>query len=309
MQVTEDNLTQWFRDQRSLDPQKVPIGIGDDMAQINLAPHDSVLITTDMLLEGIHFDLNQASLEQVGYKSMAASLSDCAAMACNPTGAVISLGLPRTFDTEQLKELYQGLLKAGDRFDCPIVGGDLTRGSKALVINVAMFGVSMQGQPIRRSGARPGDNLLVTGDLGGSLAGGHLDFTPRLSEARRLVELATIHAMMDLSDGLSRDLPRLCQASGVGAKLERNALPLSAAAQNSPDPVSAALDDGEDFELLLAVDADDTDRLLKAWDLPTPLYRIGQCTSDTTIQIQNQDGHWETLSPGGYDHFSQDTSS
>ena len=309
MQVTEDNLTQWFRDQRPLDAQRVPIGIGDDMAQVNLASHDSVLITADMLLEGIHFDLIRASLEQVGYKSMAASLSDCAAMACEPKGAVISLGLPSSFSSESLKQLHQGLLQAADRFDCPIVGGDLTRGSQGLVINVAMFGIPMHNQPVPRYGAKPGDTLLVTGTLGGSLAGHHLDFTPRLAEARRLVELVEIHAMMDLSDGLSRDLPRLCRASHVGARLDREALPLSAAAQDSPDPVGAALHDGEDFELLLAVDVGDVDRLLKDWNLSTPLHRIGRCTDTLSIQIQNLNGSWEMLISAGYDHFSQDTRS
>ena len=306
MPITEDTLTQWFRDQRPMDPKKILIGIGDDMAQISLAPHQSVLITTDMLLEGIHFNLARATLEQVGYKSMAASLSDCAAMACEPAGAVISLGLPQSLALEQLKKLHQGLLKAADRFNCPIVGGDLTRGSQSLVINVALLGVPMQAKPVQRYGARPDDILLVTGTLGGSLAGHHLEFCPRLAEARRLTELVDIHAMMDLSDGLSIDLHRLCRASGVGARIQSATLPLSSAALAQKRPVQAALNDGEDFELLLAVSPEDVLDLHKQWDLETPLHPIGHCTTDLDLWLQDERGHWSNLNPAGYDHFHQE---
>jgi len=155
MSPREDDITGWFRQQRDLSPVEIPIGIGDDMAQIALSRDSSVLITTDMLLDGTHFLAHEAGLKRVGYKSMAASLSDCAAMATIPIGAVVAVGLPRGFSEAQMKELHSGILLAADKYRCPLVGGDITswQDSGRLVVCVSMLSKPGGKPPVRRSGA------------------------------------------------------------------------------------------------------------------------------------------------------------
>jgi len=306
MSVTEDQLVAWFEGRRRLDGGRVPIGIGDDMAQVRLEGGDSVFITTDMLLEGVHFDLAKATLEQVGYKAMASSLSDCAAMATIPRAAVVSVGLPPCFGAKEVRRVHTGILQAADKYDCPVVGGDMTRwaGPSPFVINVAMLSTLAASKPITRSGAKVGDCICVTGFLGGSLAGRHLDFEPRVREAIQIAKTVDVHAMMDISDGLASDLPRICRRSGVGALIDAGTLPISEQARTSDDPVHSALCDGEDFELLFTLSEADCRRLLKTWDQPIPVTCIGTTTGTGKVQIRNADGRVHNLKDRGYDHFS-----
>ncbi len=303
--MNEDTLTSWFAEQSKLDASRFPIGIGDDMAQVNIAPSESVLITTDMLLDGSHFDLTACSLEQAGYKAMAASLSDCAAMATVPVCAVCAVGLPTDFDSDKLKQLHAGLVEAGRLFDCELIGGDITRWkqtSDRLVINVTMLSVpSGHHAPVRRSGAQPGDFICVTGPLGGSLAGRHLTFVPRVKEALAITKVARINAMMDITDGLSTDLNRICTQSNVGAIVETAALPISAAARNTADPIAAALNDGEDFELLFTLDPHEFEKLKSLKN--TPITRIGNITAEPGMTLKAPDGTQHTLTPQGFDHL------
>jgi thiamine-monophosphate kinase len=311
MTLTEDKLVAWFQTQCHASAQGVPISVGDDMAQVNLGDRCTVLITTDMLLEGVHFDLSATDLEQVGYKAMAVNLSDCAAMATEPVAAVVSVGLPKSICETDLKALHQGMVRAGDLFHCPLVGGDTTcwHASGPLVINVAMFSrPALHCAPVKRSTARVGDALCVTGHLGGSLSGRHLTFVPRVHEALALTRLVPIHAMMDLSDGLSTDLPRLCRASGVGARIDADKLPLSEAARAKDNPVDAALNDGEDFELLFALSPNSLAQLLKTWDLPTPITSIGHITESRDLLLIYPDQPPETLRRAGFDHFIERSS-
>jgi len=304
--MKEDEITSWFRQQRQLSPADIPIGIGDDMAQIALDHGASVLITTDMLLDGTHFDLRAATLEQVGYKSMAASLSDCAAMATIPLAAVVAVGLPHGWGGQQLQELHAGVVFAADKYHCPLVGGDITswKNDGAFAVCVSMLSKPGDKPPVRRNGAQVGDIICVTGSLGGSGRRKHLEFEPRVNEALKIVQIANLHAMMDVSDGLSTDLNRICNQSGVGALVDACAVPIAEDAKAQADPLAAALNEGEDFELLFTLPPGQWDRLHRRWDDPVPIAAIGGVTDTGRMQIRMPEGQVLDLPPGGYEHLT-----
>jgi thiamine-monophosphate kinase len=304
--MKEDEITGWFRQQRQLSPAAIPIGIGDDMAQIALDRGASVLITTDMLLDGTHFDLATATLEQVGYKSMATSLSDCAAMATIPLAAVVAVALPHGWGGRQLQELHAGVVFAADKYRCPLVGGDITswKTDGRFAVCVSMLSKPGAKPPVRRSGAKVGDVICVTGSLGGSGLRRHLAFEPRVNEALRIVQIVELHAMMDISDGLSTDLNRICGQSGVGALIEASAVPISEDAKAQADPLDAALNEGEDFELLLTLSPEQWGKLHRVWDDPVPIAEIGMITNTGRMKIRTPEGQVLDLKPGGYDHLA-----
>src|SRR5437764_9906282 len=243
----------------------VPVGPGDDTAVVDLTS-GLTLVTTDMLLGGSCFRLAEAGPRRVGRKAMAVNLSDIAAMAGRPVAAVVSVGLPRQGGRALAEELYRGLREVADAFDTAIVGGDTNSWDGPLVISVTLLGEATARGAVKRSGARPGDWLMVTGPLGGSILGKHLDFTPRVREALHLHTEAPLHAMIDVSDGLAADVGHLCAESCCGAVLRAEAIPIADAAHRMADgraPLEHALGDGEDFELVCAVAPEDARRLLE----------------------------------------------
>src|SRR5262249_28267856 len=210
----------------------------------------------DMLLEGSCFLLDEAGPRGVGRKAMAVNLSDIAAMAGQPVAAVVSVGLPRKGGMKLAEELYLGLREVADAFDTAVAGGDTNSWDGPLVLSVTLLGETTERGPVTRAGARPGDWLLVTGPLGGSILGHHLDFTPRVREALALHAAAPLHALIDVSDGLAADVGHICAESRCGAVLRAESIPVSAAARSLDDgrsPLEHALADGEDFELVCAV--------------------------------------------------------
>jgi thiamine-monophosphate kinase len=222
-------------------------GIGDDAAVLPYSKSKYLLLTTDMLAEDVHFTRRMPP-QGIGHKALAGNISDIAAMGGYPTFAVVSIGVPKNLSVRFIKDVYKGMQRTARAFNVSMVGGDTIRTNK-MVINVALLGLVEKRNLITRDGARAGDWIFVTGPLGGSLKSGrHLNFPVRLAQARFLVENFKPSAMMDISDGLSGDLNHILKASQVGARLDVASIPRQRNAS-----LSQALNDGEDFELLLTM--------------------------------------------------------
>ena len=304
--TSEDKITGWFAQQSRLNAYDFPIGIGDDMAEVRLSDSATVLITTDMLLDGAHFDLKKHTLVQAAYKSMLTSLSDCAAMATVPIAAVAAVALPKNFGEKELKQIHDGIIAAADRYNCKLIGGDITKwktSDQLFAINITMLSRRGHCEPIRRNGAKSGDVICVTGELGGSLAGKHLNFVPRVEEALEITKIAKINSMMDISDGLSIDLSRICEQSGTGACIEAGKIPVSNAAKKSANPLVAALNDGEDFELLFSLAEEQYSILKDKWRGAMPITVIGRMNDSGKLTLKYNDGRIEELKAAGFDHL------
>jgi thiamine-monophosphate kinase len=285
------------------------LGVGDDAALLALAAGSDAVVTTDLLAEGTHFLRSEMLLPRIGRKALAVNLSDLAAMAARPVAAVIALLLPRDNALEIATALYDGLLPLAAEFGVAIAGGDTNTWDGPLVISVTAIGESTSRGPLRRDGAQPGDAIVVTGDFGGSGAGKQFDFTPRIAESLLLNERYELHAGMDVSDGLSLDLSRLCAASGCGAMLNLEAITISVSARemshadpNGPTALARALGDGEDFELLLAMPPDEAQRLVADQPLAVPLTIIGACIDQLGIWQQSLEGELVPHEPLGFQH-------
>lgn len=287
------------------------VGVGDDTAVVPLGVTPT-LVTVDMLLEGVHFDLATADPVRVGRKAMNVNLSDIAAMGGQPVAAVVAVALPEgagnvAGGSSVGQGLFVGLRDAAAAFGVTVVGGDTNRSQNGLVISVTVFGVPTGPGPVTRSGAKPGDLLCVTGSLGYSLAGHHLDFVPRVLEAQALNAALELHAMIDLSDGLGSDLFHILSESKVGATVDADSLPIRSVPPNGDDgraPLEHALDDGEDFELLFACPPASLEELRanpELADLARIVTPIGIVESQPGARLRTAHGV-QDLSPGGYRH-------
>lgn len=291
----------------------VVVGAGDDCAVLDLGLSDRLLLfKTDAVVEGIHY-LPGTPLEKVGHKALGRCLSDIAAMAGTPTAALVTLGLPHKFDVAALEAMYAGMNALARQHQVAIVGGETTTNPERILISVALLGWVEKDKVALRSGARAGDAIFVSGTLGGSLAGKHLEFQPRLAEARWLARHFQVHAMMDISDGLAGDLRHILKASGVGAELLATAIPISREARLAckketagKTALLAALTDGEDFELLFTLAGHQAVPVLDAWkkQFPNvPLRCIGKIIPGSGITIRDRYGV-RPLTAHGYVHLA-----
>lgn len=286
------------------------IGIGDDGAVLDVTTESRQVIVTDLLLDGVHFDLQHTTPFLVGRKAMAVNLSDLAAMGCRPTSALVSIAIPLDLlrgSPDFLRELYRGIEALTDEYQFTLAGGDTNSWSGPFAINVCLTGVPFSTHLFLRSTAQPGDAIFVTGPLGGSLTSGrHLTFLPRLAISEWLSGAVSIHGMMDLSDGLSIDLHRMMEASGTAAELLAAAIPIHPDVPTDWNPdkrLAAALSDGEDFELLFTVSADDALILTNVAETAGfSMTQIGHVTNGSGIDLTDQDGHRRLMKPAGWQH-------
>jgi thiamine-monophosphate kinase len=290
----EFDLIDWIRGQTGRFDH-VLVGPGDDLAVLKWRSADLLIVGVDQVLDGVHFNSAVHAPRDIGRKVMNRNLSDCAAMACLPAAAVATVALPETRDIEYAKELFLGMKQAADAFDFPVVGGDTASWDGKLVMTVTILGRSDGIEPVRRGAANVGDGIYVTGALGGSILGRHMTFTPHVAQARVLARLG-VTAMIDLSDGLSRDLRHICRESQVGAVVDAEAVPVHDDAiemrRDGRSPLEHALHDGEDYELLFTSGRNHSDCAT----------RIGTITRDRQVLLQYRGGRTEPLEPKGWEH-------
>lgn len=330
MFASESEFVRWLKRQSSGRAGGLRIGIGDDAALVEPRRGCEIILTTDLSIEGVHFLSQVHPARAVGHRALARSLSDVAAMGGTPRYALISLAISRQTTQAWLKEFYSGVFALARRFAVTVVGGDTALVNGATTVDVTVVGEVMKGKSLLRSGARPGDQLFVSGRLGLSAlglglirAGGrrkaalapgklgdalraHLYPQPRCKLGRFLGENKLASALIDLSDGLSSDLTRLCAASHVGARLVAEQIPIPTLASRgklSHDAaLSLALNGGEDYELLFSVPPNKISRLPAAF-LGVPLHHIGEVRIGRKILLSLPEGKEFPLRPAGYDHF------
>ncbi len=333
MEISEDELIAAISRLLSGDAPGVVVGLGDDAAV--LAPTTGhQLLTTDLLVEGVHFDLAAISPRDLGAKAVTVNVSDIAAMGGSPRAALASIALTEDVEAAWVMELYGGMRDACAEYAVALVGGDTNRGD-LVVVSVSVAGEVAPGRAVRRSGARPGDAILVTGSLGAAAGGLAVSRTQaaktaevlskpwgrelvdayerpvaRVGEGQMLARCGAT-AMMDLSDGLAKDLSRLCRASGVGGRVELAAVPVSRAlleggASLGVDPLALALGGGEDYELLATIGPDDVEAARRELDerFGVRLTSVGTIVEGSGLVGLEADGVEAPLEALGWDHFA-----
>ena len=326
--TSEDRIVKLLQQRFPAQSPFLAKGIGDDAAVIRpRGAKEFWLITTDMLVEDIDFRRKWSLPRQLGSKSIAVNLSDLAAMGARPRFFTVSLAVPPGISERWILDFHDGLTGKGESMGAQLAGGDLSRSETHIAISITALGESLKRKVLYRSGGSPGDLLYVTGRLGRSAAGlkllessetafrsryrkeallAHLEPEPRCAAGLWLAQSGLASCMMDLSDGISMDLPRLCAASGAGAEVCLPSLPLFPESSAwGCDPVELALHGGEDYELLFAVPAGKSPRLEKAYPatLP-PITRIGRLTENPgKVWVTGSDQRRSHLPRRGFDHL------
>ena len=273
----------------------VAAGPGDDCALVAIHDRRKLLVLkVDCVVEGVHF-VRRTSASDVGWKAIMRPLSDFAATSAVPHFALITVIVPEQTKVAWIKQLYRGLRRAAKRFEVSIVGGETSSTPGPVAISTSVVGFVERDRAVSRRGGKAGDDLFVTGRLGGGLKQKHLQFIPRIVESRWLTENFSIHAMMDLSDGLGADLPRLARASKVGFKLDTENLPLTGGAK-----INDAISQGEDYELLFAISPRNRNRLEREWKKRFPRLPLTRIGSLSQLSIKDNQ-----VLPRGYVHFQQ----
>jgi thiamine-monophosphate kinase len=307
------------------------VGIGDDAAVFE--PSGQLeLVTCDAFVEGVHFRRDYASFREIGAKCMVANVSDVAAMGGFPSRAVVSVCVPSDVSEDDMMEFYGGMLDVCSAHGFEIAGGDVVGSPRGLVVSITLIGAVDRGRIVTRAGAVPGDVIVVTGELGASEAGlmalgagfeldgavsevvnRHLSPVARIAEAQAILEVATPHAMIDVSDGLSSDVTHIAEESGVGVRLYAASIPVASAAVEvarmlETDAVDLALASGEEFELVVAIPASECERTAEHVEAVTgtPVTMIGEIVETSVgCVIESADGSYEPLELSGYEHLSQ----
>ncbi|HDQ44915.1 MAG TPA: thiamine-phosphate kinase [bacterium] len=313
-----------------LQPQtgRIRVGIGDDAAVFSVRPGHETVLSTDALVEGVHFDFNYTPLDALGWKALAVNLSDLAAMAADPVCAVVSMAFPDGWTVEDIEALCQGLHACGETHGCPVAGGDTARSPGAGFISLTVVGEAPEGKAVLRSGAGQDDLICVTGRLGRARtgfevlsAGSERDAypesvrhflrpEPRLDLAKQVVSKLSVTAMIDISDGLAADLGHLCRAGGLGCRIDGSALPIHPEAvrwmtRTHQDPEDFILGSGEEYELLFTVPRDREGRIAALQAEACPLAVIGEMRPASEGQKRRTPQGEKPLSVLGWDHFRE----
>jgi thiamine-monophosphate kinase len=311
----ELDLVDWItRNTRTGAGSKVRIGPGDDAAVLAGTGADEIVFTIDEVVEGTHFRFKGSGLgpaargRDVGYKAHASATSDLAAMGAEPLGVVAAVALRRGQAGKLGRTIHRGLVESARATGCPLVGGNVTETSGPVILTVAAIGRAPKGGAFLRSGARVGDAIYVTGELGGSILGRHLRPVPRFKEARLLRRAGGVGGVIDISDGLALDLFRVARASEVGAVIDAGRVPVSRAAKllakrTGRTPLDHALGDGEDYELLFTLDGPAARRLEAVWNLGTRLTRIGEVLPRKRGLLIREGDRVGPLEARGYTHL------
>jgi thiamine-monophosphate kinase len=313
-------------------PERVVRGIGDDAAAFRTNGERLSLVTTDLLVERIHFRREAISGRDLGHKSLAVNLSDIAAMGGIAREAFVSIAIPETCKLGYLDAIYDGVKDLAARHSVNILGGDTTASARDLVLSITVYGEVSETEILTRDVARPGDVIFTTGCLGDSRCGlelilnqipaetkelealqaAHLHPEPHLSEGRWLASTGGVHAAIDVSDGLSSDLSHILEESGVGARIRAEALPISEALRYfcrrfAKSPVEYALSGGEDYVLLVTAAADQAGRIARAFEavFSRPLSAIGEITDSRVMELIRPNEAVTRIEPSGWDHFKR----
>jgi thiamine-monophosphate kinase len=302
--MRESDFIEWIRSRSSFDAAAVPVGPGDDAAVVTAAGRQ-FLITTDQSLDGVHFVYGRDPVHQIGRKAMARNLSDIAAMGGRPIAAVATVAVPPEVSEEDARGLYFGLTSLSEDFTCPLVGGDVAVWDGPLAITITIVGRPVGKGPVLRSGAKAGDAICVTGSFGGAWTyDRHLAFEPRIREAQTLAKTYAVHAMIDVSDGLGRDLAHITTASAVGAEIDAASVPIHPDLAGAPfrEALDAALGHGEDYELLFTLAASKAEKLIRTQPFRPEVSRIGTIMTGRNLVLVQPDGTREPLRPSGWEH-------